>query len=745
MSSSAPHRYVTPTYPGQGGWDYFNVVSGGVGASGSAYMDGAKVGGPNVGTFAVAFGEDATSSNANRGLRALAQNTDWLDNLLHRPIATKVRTGDVGPTGSPTSSITLPTTTFLGVAGTPSTVAGYNLLFEVLDSNDDEIIDSGSDAKCKVTAVTLGTGDVIGGGGANGNFSGNTVGLTISPSIPTGTTYRVYYGTRTNLADLPLDAFTTISIRGAQEVSATVEILLRELHGNSEGWNANWDSTIYDLAASGLDERYGRNPTASPASPPEAYWPSGVNTAGSGGFIHRTGPALTVYSDNTTAYVDPLNALFATKSNDTVSHGPGGGVSFAAYGSRSSSNTITGETTLVPGFGDYLVLWPHTFDNTTHATHMRTRIQEWGTAAFAYGASTDVHTGEAVVTVTQAGNYFRDGTNTTAVVLGYDLLECIYNGKRQVYVITGFGSVAAPADKTKVTVRCLDGTVPDFGGSPTGTIRWISTSFGVGEGAGIAHSYTHGSGVLVKLDGLFHQVPVYLTNNSADAFDRTAASFSAQLIASNQPAVQWGGFDNATGLITWAGMLMGDGSGAFAGAGVLTNILIASTSITLTGNAHAIQVTGDSSSILMTGLAGVINLTHGNVTADGNGAGEGGIIGNYLITKEQTLSIIANVCDFDTVLGSWGNLTPSANFNAAIAINMTHVRAGGIYVLYMDRTNANLGTAPTLTWGGAGLTHRHSAGDDQPTISTSGNTHLYELWVGRAITATVIAWTLTRY
>lgn len=382
MSSTIPHRYVTPTYPGAAGFDYFNVISGGTGGTGSAYMDLAKVGGPNAGTYAVAFGEDATSSNANRGMRALAQNDDYIDNLLHRLIAVPVvSTG--GPSGSTTTTVTLPVATFLGTSGYSTAPASLNMLFEITDSNNDEIIDPGTGATVAVASVTLGTGDTIGGGGANGNFSGNTVQLNISPAIPASVSYKVKYATQSDLADLPIDALTAINIRGANEIDGAVENLLRELHGNNESWNAAWDSTIWDLASGGINERYNRSSTGNPGSPPEAYFPTGnLNVDGGGSWFVCFGPALTGYSGNIGPYVDPMNAIFVSKFQDRGASSSGGMTGFVGFGTRLTGTAWTGESVYTPGAATFMALWPHYFQNTIHATNPYTRILDGASAAF---------------------------------------------------------------------------------------------------------------------------------------------------------------------------------------------------------------------------------------------------------------------------------------------------------------------------------------------------------------------------
>lgn len=187
------HRLVTPSYFGglPGGYDLINT--------GSAPADGAKVGGPNAGTYFHAFGEDALASYFNRPIKALAQNCDTLDDYLHRDVVVMHKTADV-LAGSPVASIVLPAGTYLGGSGYTNNAVSRARLFSVRDNSDRPIVDT-SIAEVVVTSVTLSGGDAIGGG-----FSANTVTINLTPSIPSGTTYRVYYGVRQNLATIDTDA-----------------------------------------------------------------------------------------------------------------------------------------------------------------------------------------------------------------------------------------------------------------------------------------------------------------------------------------------------------------------------------------------------------------------------------------------------------------------------------------------------------------------------------------------------------
>jgi hypothetical protein len=186
------HRLTTPSYFGglPGGYGMINT--------GAALADAAKVGGPNAGTFFHAFGEDAISKNFNRPVKALSENTDYLDDLLHRDIVVMHRSPDV-VAGGPTGSITLPVGTYLGGVGYTNTAESRARLFSVRDGNNRPILNEFF-SETLITGIVMTGGDAIGGG-----FSANTVSLSLSPYIPTGVTYRVYYGVRKNLATFETD------------------------------------------------------------------------------------------------------------------------------------------------------------------------------------------------------------------------------------------------------------------------------------------------------------------------------------------------------------------------------------------------------------------------------------------------------------------------------------------------------------------------------------------------------------
>lgn len=205
------HRLTVPSYTGglPGGYDYVNNAVSGT----PAPADGVKSGGPNDGTYFVGFGDNGTTLSANRPVKALAENTDYLDNLLRQDLAFPIVTEDATAGGTVTSITLTGPGIFVGLGGTPNTVDGINTFVELTDDNNREIINGG--AICQITAITGATpGD---------GFSTSNIVLTIDPGIPDTTVYRVYYGIRGNLATLPADALTSIKVRNAAAVSGQLE------------------------------------------------------------------------------------------------------------------------------------------------------------------------------------------------------------------------------------------------------------------------------------------------------------------------------------------------------------------------------------------------------------------------------------------------------------------------------------------------------------------------------------------
>jgi len=561
------HRLTTPTYYGglPSGADYLNTPTDpSVGGSGvPAYFDGKKTGGPNDGTYFFAFGENATSNFCNRGLHALGENTDELDNMLRRDLAITARTVDAS-SGAPVSSITLTGYVFVGAFGTANTQATRDALISILDSSDNEIITEYG-VKVQALLVSDGTNNVV-GTQTSGFYNGPTIGL--NTPIPAGVTYRVYYGERSSLAALPMDAFTSIKIRGAQEVPAAIEQILKSLHTStiSANWNDPWVATINSLARGGLDARYRLSTYDNYSAPP-------LDTPGSGSSITRDGPAVTFplpeylmnqQGSTLLPYPDPFMACLRLEyptTNVGVAYnknlgGDVGIMQISPYVSTADANEHT--STEVAGSLLFAGVPRDVRASALGGNTAVTRVDVTTTAILNPDSGT---TAVARSTIQlNATDYFRVAGGNS-IRRHFDMLEVteIATGN----VLGVFRVYQFPADN-RVELLAPTGAVPSIGVSGSFTpvrVRWIQTTVSIGG----RHAAANGQ------YGVPHFVvaqPSYLTDGyDSNAFSVDAAFLSAlggyhRAVGATSfngfAAMAWGGFDS-TGAVSYAGYLQGDG------------------------------------------------------------------------------------------------------------------------------------------------------------------------------------------
>lgn len=208
---TAPAYYLDASYPGSlfgESYDGINdpATTGGSGVASSA--DGVKVGGPNDGVYFMAFGEDAASAYFNRANKALAENTDYIDDILHQDIAT-LTSSQVSSGHGGSSSIALNGSTdniYVSASGaTPITD-----LFTVTTLTDEPIFVSGT----RVVASSL-VGAAIG----DGFTAANPLTVNFNLTIPDAQSFRVHYGIRDNHVTLPTDALMKLTINRALRVT----------------------------------------------------------------------------------------------------------------------------------------------------------------------------------------------------------------------------------------------------------------------------------------------------------------------------------------------------------------------------------------------------------------------------------------------------------------------------------------------------------------------------------------------
>jgi hypothetical protein len=276
-------------YPGSIGTQSYaraNVTNGGTGGGdGSANADSAKVGGPNAGTYFVAFGEDATSTFTNRGLRALTQNTDAIDNILRGSLPRVER--DTIVVGTATANISLGGDVFVGPSGTLNTQDAINRLVYLENSDGSVLWVSGQIPLCSL--IHNGAGVNVLGTAADGFYTNPT--LCFPVLIPPGT-YTLFVGRRTSYANL-------LEARAGDWVA-------EHLLGRA------YDSNLWKHFSHGLNEKY-RKSTARTGGGAEDN-----DTPGSGSTIYRDGPSVSIIAENhaweaaPSAFDDPLRAQFTT-------------------------------------------------------------------------------------------------------------------------------------------------------------------------------------------------------------------------------------------------------------------------------------------------------------------------------------------------------------------------------------------------------------------------------------------------
>ena len=555
------HRLSVPTYFGglPGSYDYVNNAISGT----PAFADGAKGSGPNAGSYFIAFGEDATSSDANRPAQALAQNCDFLDDTLHRDVALPVATTTQTAGGSISTIVLTGPGVFMGLAG-----ATLAQLFQITDGNDEDIDDGGT---LVVVTAAVDSGAVTVGGG----FSLGNVTLTLNTPITIGQTYRVWYAERTNFATFPADGLTTTHLRNLTAIDAGVEELFRTLHGNGQAWNAAWESTVYDLVTLGLSGIYSLSTTGS-GTP---------NTPGAGAVATRTARALTMQSAmNTRAMPDPYNLLWeanALGDAAATSSAATGTIGSLGFGAITARWGVKGETVPSPmpaSHASFLVRSQPLADPGTGMGYW-TRVPSTASATVTNFVSAGVY--KVVLDSISESYFWKQDSGTsgsprrTAMALGYDyLLLTLSSGQVLVRVLYFDPTELSTLTKGKTCyVTAFDGgEIVGLPGSAT-AVSWVTASFLVSHGAASAKAL-FGSGNAGGFfdDGIFAVIPPpTVDKNTSDA---TFAGYTGPTAAQHylgrdttdldgNAVLGWGAFNQRD--------ISGDGGGTWQTLGQLNS------------------------------------------------------------------------------------------------------------------------------------------------------------------------------
>jgi hypothetical protein len=561
------HRFVDPSYNLGGGsfpgtlygeaYDRVNVISGGVGTGGSAFADNAKVGGPNVGTYWHAFGEDATSNYFNRGMKALNENTDLLDDLLHRDIAVPARTATVASSGQ--TSVALVGEIWLD--DNPATP--LDDLFSVLDQYDREILDTTTGTQVVVSSISA-------GGAVGDGFSpvgGVTLQFNIAITALMATSWRVYYGERSCLAVLPQDALVKIKVRSAEEVDADVENTIKKIKWNlssSNTWLTDPLKNLYNVAYSGLDDLYRLTTIISTSMPSWYPRPRTLNTDGAGGWFSKDNFAMAGRAAVTGASVVgtlgyteyALGAVwhsiaadsFSTADNTHRISASSGFVHFGRAGRSWNDLTDVGTNKSVGLFG--LGSFSRRSNLSAASGNNRTMLLE--------GSVFTAGDGDPDYLAAPASNWFSHATYGTAIQLGLDVLVFVdASGHYWNLVVTAFD------DDTHVFVRCVDGTSPAWGGATSLTlVAWLAPTFINTDNAPAFENlrYPNAYAALMKGNGnVMSALPARYS--SVAQIQTPALSCWGSDESHSSPAMVWGGHDALdSGVLNTRGSLLSDGT-----------------------------------------------------------------------------------------------------------------------------------------------------------------------------------------
>lgn len=165
----------------------------------------------------VAQAEEATTAAVNRASLAIAQNSDELKARLDAATAITQVTNLTGfsggtitidPTGGGSGDIKFTGTLYLGNGDYSADQESRDTLFQLLDSESNEVLVDGAEVKISNTSVAPGSGF----------YSAGVVTLTLSATLPSGN-YKLAYAIGATLATLPDDALIRADIRGLHEAA----------------------------------------------------------------------------------------------------------------------------------------------------------------------------------------------------------------------------------------------------------------------------------------------------------------------------------------------------------------------------------------------------------------------------------------------------------------------------------------------------------------------------------------------
>lgn len=575
------HRLTVPTYYGglPGSYDYINNAISGT----PAPADGAKGSGVNAGTYFIAFGEDATSSNSNRANSALAENCDILDDYF-RTSSIVMRYVDVVATAAQVDFALTGDIYVGGASESPAVVNDQqtrNSLVHFVDSTtEDDLVIGG----VTVTSSIIHDGSLVNvvGVPADGFQTDPTVRSAVA--LPVGTTVRLYYFERRSLADIipnKPSEFLAQQMRSLEKIPAGLHV-----HG--------------------LDERYRRARTYD--NTPPVPWPGTApvaGQAGSGAWIVKDGYPVTTY-----LYGSALSGVSGTLDDRDYMCGAGWAHEHAqlAIPSSDEDRQCHGSGFVFLGAGrsaryDRSLYTPSLFG------FMHAAKRDSGNPVTHTNDSTVIETADTLNitgdTVTlNTGWFYKNlsGSDRSSFARGIDIIRLRNQTTGEYTEIT----VTTFLTATTGTARYLDGSVPNLASTTFDIIGWVQPMYFSSENPNPYFDKIWTSSEILEYYGRFHaETPKSLSTDTYFT-QRSPSRFYGGDQLGTTPVIVWGGYnelDPTTVGARYEGIstLYADGSANIAGGATISNGLeVASGGVVITRSGLSSKLLD----ILLTGVSG---------------------------------------------------------------------------------------------------------------------------------------------
>lgn len=350
-------------------------------------------------------------------------------------------------------------------------------LFIVVNASDDTaIFNRSTQAYVSVTSIT---GATVGDG-----FIATNITLNFSTPVPQSTQYKVYYGKRSTLAAMPVEATTNPVIRRSQDRVRFPEFTRTSLAPTSVAEPINIVSNDYP-------------------DPYMAAWK---------GVLRGSPGTLAAATSGTNGFVYIGRKKNVNDANDVSLTGHQMSAFMAGYEKSITASTLAGAAA-----------WTRIDSSTTAVLNPS-------------GAGGDI------IELSVNDYFMLTGPGRTAIKQGVDLLELTFsNGIREAYIISDMNT----SNTRRGNLKTLGGATPTFSSSTSVTAKWIRMGMHVGgdldfdAGSFLPYGYGHyvQGAITENPNNELFQRPPYFASGSSLRSRRDSARDSW-----NIQAFTWGGW-----------------------------------------------------------------------------------------------------------------------------------------------------------------------------------------------------------